>query len=73
MSDTDIEKLLLKGENESPLTVIDDVPIESEDIHIVYRVAKQTQYEATAEKGVRIDFLIIFLNFYFLLLVCCFT
>lgn len=52
MSDADIEKLLSKGENESPLTVIDDVPIESEDVHIVYRVAKQTQYEATAEKGV---------------------
>jgi hypothetical protein len=34
MSDTDIEKLLSKGENESPLTVIDDVPIESEDVHI---------------------------------------
>ena len=52
MSDTDIEKLLSKGENESPLTVIDDVPIESEDVHIVYRVAKQTRFEATAEKGV---------------------
>lgn len=52
MSDKDIEQLLSKGENESPLTVIDDVPIESEDVHIVYRVAKQTQYEATAEKGV---------------------
>ncbi len=53
MSDTDIEKLLSRGENESPLTVIDDVPIESEDVHIVYRVAKQTRFEATAEKGVR--------------------
>ena len=52
MSDTDIEKLLSKGEGESPLTVIDDVPIESEDVHIVYRVAKQTQFEATAEQGV---------------------
>ncbi len=52
MSDTDIEQLLLKGENESPLTIIDDVPIESEDVHIVYRVAKQTRFEATAEKGV---------------------
>ena len=52
MSDTDIEKLLSKGEGESPLTTIDDVPIESEDVHIVYRVAKQTQFEATAEQGV---------------------
>lgn len=46
------EKLLSKGDNESPLTVIDDVPIELEDVHIVYRVAQQTRYEATAEKGV---------------------
>jgi hypothetical protein len=62
MSDTDIEKLLSKGENESPLTVIDDVPIESEDVHIVYRVAKQTRFEATAEKGVcrQFDFFLIF-------------
>ncbi|CAF1664450.1 unnamed protein product [Rotaria sp. Silwood1] len=30
MTDTDIEKLLSKGESESPLTLIDDVPIESE-------------------------------------------
>jgi hypothetical protein len=52
MSDTDIEKLLSKGEDETPLITIDDVPIESEDIHIVYRVAKQTQYEPTAEQGV---------------------
>jgi hypothetical protein len=52
MSDTDIEKLLSKGEGESPLTVIDDVPIESEDVHIVYRVGKQTRFEATAEQGV---------------------
>jgi hypothetical protein len=51
MSDTDIEKMLSKGE--SPLTVIDDVPIESEDVHIVYRVTKQTRFEATAEQGVR--------------------
>ncbi len=70
MSDTDIEKLLSKGENESPLTVIDDVPIESEDVHIVYRVAKQTRFEATAEKGV--CSYEIFLNFYvFLLLIVC--
>ncbi|CAF5187190.1 unnamed protein product, partial [Rotaria magnacalcarata] len=48
---TDVEKLLLKGEGESPLTVIDDVPIEFEDIHIVYRVAEQMQYETTAEQG----------------------
>ncbi|CAF5128278.1 unnamed protein product, partial [Rotaria magnacalcarata] len=48
---TDVEKLLLKGEGESPLTVIDDVPIEFEDIHIVYRVAEQIQYETTAEQG----------------------
>ena len=52
MTDTDIEKLLSKGESEGPLTTIDDVPIESEDVHIVYRVAKQTQFEATAEQGV---------------------
>ncbi|CAF1954063.1 unnamed protein product [Rotaria magnacalcarata] len=51
MSNTDVEKLLLKGEGESPLTVIDDVPIEFEDIHIVYRVAEQMQYETTAEQG----------------------
>ncbi|CAM4845574.1 unnamed protein product, partial [Rotaria magnacalcarata] len=51
MSNTDVEKLLLKGEGESPLTVIDDVPIEFEDIHIVYRVAEQIQYETTAEQG----------------------
>lgn len=57
MSDTDIEKLLSKGATDSPLTTIDDVPIESEDIHIVYRVAKQTQFEATAEQGVRIYYL----------------
>jgi hypothetical protein len=61
MSDTDIEQLLLKGENESPLTIIDDVPIESEDVHIVYRVAKQTRFEATAEKGVCRKF--VFLTF----------
>ncbi len=61
MSDTDIEQLLLKGENESPLTIIDDVPIESEDVHIVYRVAKQTRFEATAEKGVCRQF--VFLTF----------
>ncbi len=51
MSDTDIEKMLSKFE--SPLTVIDDVPIESEDVHIVYRVTKQTRFETTAEQGVR--------------------
>ncbi|CAF4235633.1 unnamed protein product [Rotaria sordida] len=46
---------ILKGlnvrESESPLTTIDDVSIESEDVHIVYRVAKQTQFEATTEQG----------------------
>ena len=64
MSDTDIEKLLSKGEGESPLTTIDDVPIESEDVHIVYRVAKQTQFEATAEQGVcDFFFLLILLRF----------
>ncbi len=41
MSDTDIEKILSKGENECPLIIVDDVSIESEDIHIVYHVAKQ--------------------------------
>jgi len=51
MKDADIEKLLSKGDSEGPLTVIDDVPIESEDVHIVYRVGQQTRYEATAEKG----------------------
>jgi hypothetical protein len=45
ISDTDIEKLLLKGEGESSSTTI-------EDVHIVYRVAKQTQFEATAEEGI---------------------
>ncbi|CAF4318895.1 unnamed protein product [Rotaria sp. Silwood2] len=34
MPGTDIENLLSQGECESPLTKIDDVPIESEDIHI---------------------------------------
>jgi hypothetical protein len=35
MSDTDIEKLLSKGEEKNSLTVIDDVSIEFEDDHIV--------------------------------------
>ncbi len=52
MSDIDIEKLLSKDENESPLTVIDDVRIELEDIHIVYRAEKQTRFLTTAEKRV---------------------
>lgn len=52
MSNTEIEKLLLKDHNETLLTIIDNVSIEYEDIHIVYRVTKQTQFEATAEKGV---------------------
>jgi hypothetical protein len=74
MSDTDIEKLLSKGEGESPLTVIDDVPIESEDVHIVYRVGKQTRFEATAEQGVGgILFCQMFIVYIFLLIVCCFT
>ncbi len=47
-----MEQILSKGENESPLIVIDDVPIESEDVHIVYRVGQQIRYEATIEKGV---------------------
>jgi hypothetical protein len=52
MSDTDMEQLLSKGENESPLTIIDDVPMESEDAHIVYCVGQQTRCEPTIEKGV---------------------
>ncbi|CAF3265544.1 unnamed protein product [Rotaria sp. Silwood2] len=40
MTDEDIEKLLSKDQNEDPLTTIDNVLIESEGIHIVYRVAK---------------------------------
>ncbi|CAF4908380.1 unnamed protein product, partial [Rotaria sp. Silwood2] len=60
MSDTDIEKLLSKGESKSSLTVIHDVPIESEDVHIVYRLAKQTQYEAIAEQDfvVLLDYIV---------------
>lgn len=61
MSDTAIEQLLLsKDANQTPLTVIDDVPIDFEDIHILYRVAKQTKYEATAEQGVRPLFFVYF-------------
>lgn len=57
MSDTQIEQLLLsKDTNQTPLTFIDDVPIDFEDLHILYRVAKQTKYEATAEQGVRFSF-----------------
>ena len=52
MTDTEIETLLCKTEGESPLTEIDGIAIESEDMHFVYRVAKQTQFEATAEQGV---------------------
>lgn len=48
--DADIEKLLSK--NESPLTVLEGVPIESEDIDIVYRLTKQSQYEGTDQEGV---------------------
>jgi hypothetical protein len=42
MKDEDMEKLLSKGENKGPLAVIDNVPIESGDVHIVYRVEQQT-------------------------------
>ena len=55
MTDADIEQLLSKGESASPLTTLEDVPVEFEDVHILYRVAKQTQFEATAEQGVRTD------------------
>ncbi|CAF1377076.1 unnamed protein product [Rotaria sp. Silwood1] len=51
MTDTDIEKLLSKGESESPLIIIDDVPIESEGVHFFFRVVKQTQFEAIAKQG----------------------
>ncbi|CAF3018312.1 unnamed protein product [Rotaria sp. Silwood2] len=52
MSDADIEKLLSKSQDENPLTIIDEVPpIKLEDIHIVYRVTKQTLFEDTAEQG----------------------
>ncbi|UJR38532.1 hypothetical protein I4U23_031200 [Adineta vaga] len=51
MTDADIEKLLSKDATESPLTTIEEIPIEHEDVHIVYRVAKQIQFEATAEQG----------------------
>ncbi|CAF3618867.1 unnamed protein product [Rotaria sp. Silwood1] len=50
MSNSDIKKLLSNGQDESPLTIIDEVPIESEDVHIVYYIAKQTRFEATAEQ-----------------------
>ena len=52
MTDNEIEQLLSKDPNESPLTVIEDIPIEFEDIQIVFNVAQQTQYEAQAEQGV---------------------
>jgi hypothetical protein len=67
MSDTDIEQLLSKGENQNPLTVIDEVAIESEDVHIVYRVAKQTRFEATAAKGVCLHLCILHFYLFFLL------
>ncbi|CAF4446091.1 unnamed protein product [Rotaria sp. Silwood2] len=51
LSHADIEKLLSKSQDESPLTMLDDVPIEWEDIHIVYRVGQETRFEATAEQG----------------------
>jgi len=74
MTDADIEQLLPKDELESPLTITDEVPIESEDVHIVYRVGKQTRFEATAEQGVGgILFCQMFIVYIFLLIVCCFT
>ncbi|CAF4172202.1 unnamed protein product [Rotaria sordida] len=42
-------------EYESLLTIIDEVPMESEDIHIVYCVAKQIQFEVTAEQGAKLN------------------
>ncbi|CAF0990251.1 unnamed protein product [Rotaria sordida] len=33
------------------LTTINDAPFESEDFYIVYCVAQQTRFEATAEQG----------------------
>jgi len=54
MSDADVEAFLAKGESETPLMIIDDVPIESEDVTVQYRVAKQTRFEATAEQGVSV-------------------
>ncbi|CAF4282881.1 unnamed protein product, partial [Rotaria sordida] len=38
--------------HECLLTIIDEVPMESEDVHIVYCVAKQIQFEVTAEQGI---------------------
>lgn len=35
----------------SPIAVFDEVQVELEDIHIVYQVQKQDQYEAIAEQG----------------------
>ena len=60
MSEEDIEKFQLQSEKESPSIVIDGVPVEIEDIHIVYRVAKQTRFEAAAEQGVSIEFFLAF-------------
>lgn len=74
MSDTDIEKILSNSDTEGPLTFIDDIPIESEDVHIVYRVGTQTRFEATAEKGVCLHlFILHFIENIFFVLVCCFT
>lgn len=52
MSDKDIEDLLAKNENESPLMIIDDVPIEFEDVHINYRMNNQTRFETIVKSGV---------------------
>ncbi|CAF1051834.1 unnamed protein product [Rotaria sp. Silwood1] len=51
LSYADIEKFLSKNQDESPLTMLDDVPIEWEDIYIIYRVGQETRFEATAEQG----------------------
>ncbi|CAF3927601.1 unnamed protein product [Rotaria sordida] len=40
MTDANIEKLLSKSESKSPLIIIDDVPIESENVHIFFCVPK---------------------------------
>ena len=50
----EIEQLFNGHDGQSPLTTLDGVLIEVEDLHIVYRVASQTRFEATAEQGVRL-------------------
>lgn len=54
MSNADIEQLLTKDLQQTPLMIIEDIPIDYEDLHILYRVAQQTRFEATAEQGVRL-------------------